>query len=190
MVVVKDGVGFYVNCIFVFYMNEVVSFILVGEFIEYIDKLLVKFGFLVGFVKLFDEVGIDVGMKIILFLVEVFGDCFIVLFVFDKVFVDGCKGKKNKKGFYLYEGKKSGKEVDESIYLLFGLFLFLKLSEKEVVECCVLMMLNEVVCCFDEGVIRNVRDGDIGVIFGIGFLLFLGGFFCYMDIFGLLDVVV
>lgn len=95
LVVVKDGVGFYVNCILVLYMNEVVNFIFDGEFIEYIDKLLVKFGFFVGFVKLFDEVGIDVGIKIILFFVEVFGECFIVLSVFDKVFVDGRKGKKN-----------------------------------------------------------------------------------------------
>lgn len=50
-------------------------------------------------------------------------------------------------------------------------------------------MLNEVVCCFEEGVICNLCDGDIGVIFGIGFLLFLGGLFCYMDQFGIKKVV-
>lgn len=80
--------------------------------------------------------------------------------------------------------------MDELIYELFGLLFFVKLSEKEVVECCVLMMFNEVVCCLDEGVICNVCDGDIGVIFGIGFFLFLGGLFCYMDILGIKYVVV
>ena len=30
-------------------------------------------------------------------------------------------------------------------------------------------MLNEAVRCVDEQVIRSVRDGDIGAVFGIGF---------------------
>lgn len=170
-------------------MNEVVSLFLVGEFIEYIDKVLFNFGFLVGLVKLLDEVGIDVGIKIIFIFIDVFGECFIVLLVFDKVLVDECKGKKNKKGFYDYSGKKLGKVVDESIYLLLGVLLLKSCSELEILECCVLMMFNEVVCCLDEGVICSVRDGDIGVIFGIGFLLFFGGFFCYMDQLGVVKVV-
>lgn len=33
-------------------------------------------------------------------------------------------------------------------------------------------------------------DGDIGVVFGIGFLLFFGGLFCYIDFFGVGEVVV
>ena len=71
-VVVKDGAGFYVNRILAPYMNEAANLILDGEPIEHIDKSLVKFGFPVGPVKLLDEVGIDVGTKIIPFLVEAF----------------------------------------------------------------------------------------------------------------------
>ena len=47
-----------------------------------------------------DEVGIDVGTKIIPFLVEAFGDRFTAPSAFDKVLADGRKGKKNQKGFY------------------------------------------------------------------------------------------
>ena len=188
-VVVKDGAGFYVNRILAPYMNEAANLILDGEPIEHIDKSLVKFGFPVGPVKLLDEVGIDVGTKIIPFLVEAFGDRFTAPSAFDKVLADGRKGKKNQKGFYSYEGKKPGKEVDESIYSLLGLSPSAKLSEKEVAERCVLMMLNEAARCLDEGVIRNARDGDIGAIFGIGFPPFLGGPFRYMDTLGIKHVV-
>ena len=188
-VVVKDGAGFYVNRILAPYMNEAANLILDGEPIEHIDKSLVKFGFPVGPVKLLDEVGIDVGTKIIPFLVEAFGERFTAPSAFDKVLADGRKGKKNQKGFYSYEGKKPGKEVDESIYELLGLSPSAKLSEKEVAERCVLMMLNEAARCLDEGVIRNARDGDIGAIFGIGFPPFLGGPFRYMDTLGIKHVV-
>lgn len=188
-VVVKDGAGFYVNRILAPYMNEAANLILDGEPIEHIDKSLVKFGFPVGPVKLLDEVGIDVGTKIIPFLVEAFGERFTAPSAFDKVLADGRKGKKNKKGFYHYEGKKPGKEVDESIYELLSLSPSSKLSEKEVAERCVLMMLNEAARCLDEGVIRNARDGDIGAIFGIGFPPFLGGPFRYMDTLGIKHVV-
>ncbi|WP_421134728.1 fatty acid oxidation complex subunit alpha FadJ [Alteromonas sp. A079] len=188
-VVVKDGAGFYVNRILAPYMNEAANLILDGEPIEHIDKSLVKFGFPVGPVKLLDEVGIDVGTKIIPFLVEAFGERFTAPSAFDKVLADGRKGKKNQKGFYKYEGKKPGKEVDETIYSLLGLTPSSSLSEKEVAERCVLMMLNEAARCLDEGVIRNARDGDIGAIFGIGFPPFLGGPFRYMDTVGIKQIV-
>lgn len=180
-IVVKDGAGFYVNRILAPYMNEAANLLLAGEPIEHIDKSLVKFGFPVGPVKLLDEVGIDVGTKIIPILMEQFGDRFKSADAFDKVLADDRKGKKNKRGFYSYQGKKPGKEVDETIYPLVGVEPKKTLSGKEAAERCVLMMLNEAAMCLDEGVIRNPRDGDIGAIFGIGFPPFLGGPFRYMD---------
>lgn len=188
-VVVKDGAGFYVNRILAPYMNEAACLLLAGEPVEHIDKSLVKFGFPVGPVKLLDEVGIDVGTKIIPFLVEQFGSRFEAPGAFDKVLADDRKGKKNGKGFYAYGGKKPGKEVDESIYSVLGVTPSKKLSEKAIAERCVLMMLNEAARCLDEGVIRNARDGDIGAIFGIGFPPFLGGPFRYMDSLGVQNVV-
>ncbi len=180
-IVVKDGAGFYVNRILAPYMNEAANILLSGEPIDHIDKSLVKFGFPVGPVKLLDEVGIDVGTKIIPFLVEQFGSRFQSEDAFDKILADGRKGKKNGRGMYLYTGKKPGKEVDESVYELLNIVPTQNKSASEIAERCVLMMLNEAAMCLDEGVIRSARDGDIGAIFGIGFPPFLGGPFRYMD---------
>lgn len=184
-IVVKDGAGFYVNRILAPYMNEAAYLLLSGEPVDHVDKSLVKFGFPVGPVKLLDEVGIDVGTKIMPFLIAQFGSRFKAPDAFDKILADGRKGKKNGKGFYLYDGKKPGKAVDESVYGLLGVTPSSTLNEKAVVERCVLMMLNEAARCLDEGVIRSARDGDIGAIFGIGFPPFLGGPFRYMDALGI-----
>ncbi|WP_340677903.1 fatty acid oxidation complex subunit alpha FadJ [Paraglaciecola sp.] len=188
-IVVKDGAGFYVNRILAPYMNQAAELLLAGEPIDQIDKALVKFGFPVGPIKLLDEVGIDVGLKIGPILEAQFGERFASVAGFDKVLADDRKGKKNKKGFYLYTGKKPGKEVDESIYTLLGVTPNNKLSHALIAERCVLTMLNEAAMCLDEGVIRSARDGDIGAIFGIGFPPFLGGPFRYMHTLGIDHVV-
>jgi 3-hydroxyacyl-CoA dehydrogenase/enoyl-CoA hydratase/3-hydroxybutyryl-CoA epimerase len=132
-----------------------------------------------------DEVGIDVGTKIIPFLVAEFGERFTAPDAFQVVIDDDRKGKKNEKGFYDYSVKAKGKTVDESIYTLLGLTPNPTMNDKHMIQRCVYLMLNEAARCLDEGVIRSARDGDIGTIFGIGFPPFLGGPFRYMDKIGI-----
>ncbi|MFT7505914.1 MAG: 3-hydroxyacyl-CoA dehydrogenase/enoyl-CoA hydratase/3-hydroxybutyryl-CoA epimerase, partial [Gammaproteobacteria bacterium] len=72
-IVVKDGAGFYVNRILAPYMSEAGFLAMEGQPIDAIDRALVKFGFPVGAFKLLDEVGIDVGTKIIPILISQFG---------------------------------------------------------------------------------------------------------------------
>lgn len=188
-IVVKDGAGFYVNRILAPYMSEAANLVLDGEPIDKIDKVMVKFGFPVGPLKLMDEVGIDVGTKIIPFLVAEFGDRFTAPDAFQVVIDDDRKGKKNNKGFYDYSAKAKGKTVDESIYTLLGLTPNPTMSDQHMIQRCVYLMLNEAARCLDEGVIRSARDGDIGTIFGIGFPPFLGGPFRYMDKIGITKLV-
>ncbi len=184
-IVVKDGAGFYVNRILAPYMSEAGYLAMEGQPLDDIDKTLIKFGFPVGPFKLLDEVGIDVGTKIIPILMQQFGDRFSAPGAFDKLLKNDRKGKKNNAGFYTYDGKNAGKDVDESVYDLLGISPVKKYTENTVIERTVFLMLNEAARCLEEGVIRNPRDGDIGAIFGIGFPPFRGGPFRYIDELGI-----
>ena len=188
-IVVKDGAGFYVNRILAPYMNESARLVLEGEPIEAVDGALVKFGFPVGPMKLMDEVGIDVAAKVAPIMADELGDRFRAPDALGKLLDDERKGKKNKKGFYAYSGKKPGKSVDESVYGLLGISPSAKLGGDEIAQRTVLLMLNEAAYCSDEGIIRSARDGDIGAIFGIGFPPFRGGPFRYMDAVGVAEIV-
>ncbi len=186
-IVVKDKAGFYVNRILAPYMNEAAHILLANEPIEQLDGALLDFGFPVGPITLLDEVGVDIGAKIMPILFNELGERFKGPDVFDTLLNDGRKGRKSGKGFYTYKGKK--KEVDKSVYKLLNLTPESKLSDSDIALRCVLPMLNEAVRCLDDGIIRSARDGDIGAIFGIGFPPFLGGPFRYMDQFGLKELV-
>ncbi len=186
-IVVQDKAGFYVNRILAPYMNEAAHILLSNEPIEVLDGALLDFGFPVGPITLLDEVGVDIGAKIIPILVNELGQRFQGPDVFDTLLNDGRKGRKSGKGFYQYKGKK--KNVDKSVYKLLKLTPEASMSEKDIALRCVLPMLNEAVRCLDEGIIRSPRDGDIGAIFGIGFPPFLGGPFRFMDSYGLKELV-
>ncbi|EGA68448.1 multifunctional fatty acid oxidation complex subunit alpha [Vibrio sinaloensis DSM 21326] len=186
-IVVKDSAGFYVNRILAPYMNESAQILMSGEPIGHLDNALLNFGFPVGPITLLDEVGVDIGAKIMPILVNELGERFQGPDVFDTLLNDGRKGRKSGKGFYTYKGKK--KEVDKSVYKLLGLSPESKMAQQDMAMRCVLPMLNEAVRCLDEGIIRSPRDGDIGAIFGIGFPPFLGGPFRYMDQIGVKKLV-
>ncbi|EMK3758726.1 fatty acid oxidation complex subunit alpha FadJ, partial [Providencia rettgeri] len=197
-IVVGDDAGFYVNRILAPYLCEAAQCLVEGESIEQIDRALVEFGFPLGPFNLLDEVGIDVGTKILPILVERFGERFNAPDLLDKVVKDGRKGKKNSKGFYeyghsssklLFWKKNSKRQVDKTIYSLIGVTPNSRLSKADIAQRCVMMMLNEAARCLDENIIRNARDGDVGAVFGIGFPPFFGGPFRYMDSLGIAKTV-
>lgn len=182
-IVVKDAAGFYVNRILAPYIAEAGRLLAEGEPVERIDRLLTKAGFPVGPFNLLDEVGLDVGSKIVPVLESAFGSRFAAPATFAKLLEDGRKGRKSGKGFYLYpsKGKKGPRPVDDSIYKLLGVEPQPRLAEEELVDRCLLLMLNEAARCHDEGIVASARDGDIGAVFGIGFPPFLGGPFRDLD---------
>jgi len=186
-IVVGDSAGFYVNRILAPYINEALRCLVEGEPVEHIDRALVKFGFPIGPIQLLDEVGIDVGTKIMPVLEQAYGERFTPPPALNAILADDRRGRKNSRGFYLYPagGKNNKKQVDVTIYRLLGVTPAVHLNSEILAERCVMMLLNEAARALDEGVISRVRDGDIGGVFGIGFPPFLGGPFCYMNQLGI-----
>ena len=180
VIVVKDKPGFYVNRALTPYMNEVGWLLEEGVSIEDIDAAMVDWGFPVGPIQLTDELGIDVAAKVGKVMMDALGERFAAPGGFDKLIADDRMGRKNGRGFYLYEdGERKG--VDPSVYEVLGVTPGTTLARTEIQDRLALQMVNEAARCLEEGILRSARDGDIGAIFGIAFPPFLGGPFTYAD---------
>ena len=111
-IVVKDGPGFYTTRILSPMLNEVILLMEEGAIPNDIDRAMRQFGYPIGPVALLDEVGIDVGAHVTKELSPMFakrgmaGSGSLM-----QLFARGYCGKKNKKGFYIYEGKKERAET-------------------------------------------------------------------------------
>jgi 3-hydroxyacyl-CoA dehydrogenase/enoyl-CoA hydratase/3-hydroxybutyryl-CoA epimerase len=180
VIVVRDGAGFYTTRVLAPYLNEAARLIEEGAAVEDVDRAMLDFGFPVGPIALLDEVGIDVGAKVAKVLHQRFGDRLTPPASMARVIEDGRLGRKNRKGFYTYDGGK--KRVDASVYALLPDGARRRhVDPKRVQERLAFAFLNEAVLCLQEGILRSPRDGDVGAIFGLGFPPFLGGPFRYLD---------
>jgi 3-hydroxyacyl-CoA dehydrogenase/enoyl-CoA hydratase/3-hydroxybutyryl-CoA epimerase len=114
---------------------------------------------------------------------QAFGDRLGTPDLLEKFVEEGRLGRKSKKGFYTYDGKK--KRVDQSVYALIPYGTHRKsFDREEMAQRCALQLVNEAARCLEENVLRNPRDGDVGAIFGLGFPAYLGGPFRYADSLG------
>lgn len=185
-IVVKDGPGFYTTRILAPYINEALVLFEEGADLLQLDKAMKKFGFPVGPITLIDEVGIDVGAHINKGELEEFfrkrGGQSTDLII--RMAEAGFKGKKNRKGFLLYD-EKTGRKVRGKVNADVLKFVPGRkpraFSDTEIQDRMALIMVNEAVHCLQEGIIKAPRDGDIGAVFGLGFPPFLGGPFRFID---------
>jgi len=180
VIVVNDGVGFYTSRVLSPMMNEAAHLVAEGVPIEKIDTAMLDWGFPVGPIKLTDEVGIDVGAKVGVIMLEAFGERMSGPEGMENLIKDNRLGRKNGRGFYLYGGKKKG--VDESVYDVLGVTPDNKnVSAEDIAWRCALRLVDEACRCFGEGILRSARDGDVGAVFGLGFPPFRGGPFRFVD---------
>jgi 3-hydroxyacyl-CoA dehydrogenase/enoyl-CoA hydratase/3-hydroxybutyryl-CoA epimerase len=166
-------------------LNEAVLLLGEGAAVEAIDRAMLRFGFPVGSITLMDEVGIDVGAHV----GEVFAPMMAARGVqgddsLKRMVEAGYAGRKNRKGFYCYDGDKRGKQVNEDVYQFFGGPERKKIDPDHIVARLSLAFCNEAVWCLQEEIIANPADGDLGAILGLGFPPFRGGPFRYLDTLG------
>ncbi len=187
-IVVRDGPGFYTTRVLGPYLNEICHLIGEGVPIDEIDHAMVAWGFPIGPVALMDEVGIDVGAKIVDILADAFGPRMTPPDNFARLLADERRGRKNGRGFYLYEdGKRQG--VDPSVYDVLGAPAGIRLARRTLRDRLITVFVNEAARCLEEGIITSPRDGDVGAVLGLGFPPFRGGPFTYTDQVGAADIV-
>ena len=185
-VVVKDGPGFLVNRLLVPWMSEAIFLLQDGMSIEKLDRIYThKFGMPMGPCRLLDEVGLDVGIKVVKIFNKSLGSRMEIPKLMEKMEKSDRLGKKNGKGFYLYDDRGKQLSVDKSIYQELGLQPNDKLEEKEVVERGVFRMINEAaMAMLEEKICDNPQQCDLAMIMGTGFPPFRGGLLKYADTLG------
>ncbi|MBM4250973.1 MAG: fatty acid oxidation complex subunit alpha FadJ [Deltaproteobacteria bacterium] len=181
VIIVKDGPGFYTTRTLSFLLNEGCLMLEEGASIEAIDTAMIKFGFPVGPIALIDEVGIDVGTHVLETISGAFPSRLIAPKSLTAIADSGRLGRKNNKGFYIYENGKK-KEPDHTVLeLIPPPANSEKMSADDIVERCLLVFVNESIRCLEDGILTSPYDGDVGAVFGLGFPPFWGGPFKFAD---------
>jgi 3-hydroxyacyl-CoA dehydrogenase/enoyl-CoA hydratase/3-hydroxybutyryl-CoA epimerase len=97
-IVVNDSPGFFANRILSPYMAEAATLLEEGVSIEDLDRAMTSWGYPVGPITLYDEVGLDVAQKAGKIMAEAFADRMTPSTVIDKMVADKRLGRKNGKG--------------------------------------------------------------------------------------------
>ena len=194
-VVARDSFGFIGNRMMLDgYFREAEVLLLEGATPIQVDTALENFGFAMGPQRVSDLGGNDVGTKarLQLFKRESRPDPYFV--VADRLTEMGRLGQKTGRGFYLYpNGSREIVPDPEVISLIEELasergILRREISEQEIVERCILSLINVGAMVLEEGV--AARAGDIDVVWtsGYGFPRHVGGPMFYADTLGLSHV--
>ncbi len=143
-------------------------------------------GMPLGPLQLVDETSIDLGAKIARATKAAMGDAYPDDAVDEVIFWmegEGRMGRKAKAGFYAYDeaGKRQG--------LWEGLAAKYPRAETqpdvtEVQHRLLFVQVLEAVRALEEGVLEDIREGDVGAILGWGFAPWSGGPFSWLDILG------
>ncbi len=183
-IVVNDCPGFLVNRILAPFLNESAYLLEQGVSIESIDKAVLNFGMPMGACRLMDEVGIDVCSHVGEIMEAGLGPRAKANQLSHKAVEAGLLGKKNGKGFYLYDDSGKQQDINPDILKLLP-DQKTEMDETTIQMRLILPMINEAANILDEKIVDSADTVDLGLIFGIGFPPFRGGLLKYADSEGL-----
>ncbi|RJL04984.1 3-hydroxyacyl-CoA dehydrogenase NAD-binding domain-containing protein [Paracoccus siganidrum] len=185
-IVVNDARFFYANRCIIPYINEGVRMVAEGVNPVLVENAAKMMGMPLGPLQLVDETSIDLGVKIATATRAAMGDAYpdgavdeVIFWMADQ----GRLGRKSNAGFYAYDdqGKRQGLwEGLAARYPEAG-------DQPELTEVQHRLMFVqslEAVRALEDGVLEDIREGDVGAILGWGFAPWSGGPFSWLDIMG------
>jgi 3-hydroxyacyl-CoA dehydrogenase/enoyl-CoA hydratase/3-hydroxybutyryl-CoA epimerase len=186
-IVVNDSRGFYTSRVVTTYIGEGQRMLIEGVPAAMVENAGKLAGMPVGPLALNDEVAVDLTLKIMDATRADLGEDAVPAepyrLIHEMVVKCGRLGRKNGKGFYDYADAPGGKKR-----LWAGLAELCppvkdpdRLDFAELKQRLLVIQALETARCFEEGVLTDVREADVGSILGFGFAPFTGGTLSYID---------
>jgi 3-hydroxyacyl-CoA dehydrogenase/enoyl-CoA hydratase/3-hydroxybutyryl-CoA epimerase len=185
-IVVNDARFFYANRCIIPYINEGIRMVAEGVAPALVENAAKQAGMPLGPLQLVDETSIDLGVKIAKATKAAMGEAYPDGAVDEVIFWmadEGRLGRKTSAGFYDYDEKGKRQGLWDGLDTQFP-----RAAEQpdvtEVQNRLLLAQVLEAVRALDEGVLADIREGDVGAILGWGFAPWSGGPFGWLDIVG------
>jgi 3-hydroxyacyl-CoA dehydrogenase/enoyl-CoA hydratase/3-hydroxybutyryl-CoA epimerase len=186
-IAVNDFRGFYTSRVFGTYPEEGMNMVAEGIAPAIVENVGRMAGMPMGALEVSDSVGIDTMLKICRESAKAMGRSYeqnptgdLVAWIVES---QGRVGRKAGKGFYVYND--AGKP--DHLYPAIRDKIPPKITEcppemrVELTKRFLYRQCVEVARCFEEGVITDARDADVGSILAWGFAPYSGGVCSYMD---------
>ncbi|WP_417741092.1 3-hydroxyacyl-CoA dehydrogenase NAD-binding domain-containing protein [Salipiger sp.] len=185
-IVVNDARFFYANRCIIPYINEGIRMVAEGVDPALIENAAKLVGMPLGPLQLVDETSIDLGVKIAKATKAAMGDAYPDGAVDEVVFWmadEGRLGRKANAGFYDYDDKGKRQLLWEGLAAKYPVADD-QPSLTEVQHRLLFVQVLEAVRALEEGVLEDIREGDVGAILGWGFAPWSGGPFSWLDMLG------
>jgi len=187
-IVVNDSRGFYTSRVVGTYIREGHLMLTEGVPAAMIENIGKQSGMPVGPLSLNDEVAVDLAWKILKATEADLGaqaiDARQKALLEEMVEKRGRYGRKNAKGFYDYP-QTGPKRLWPGLAELQKVKLDPDTIDKQELKHRLLaIQALETARCFEEGVLTDVREADVGSILGFGYAPYSGGTLSYIDMMG------
>ena len=182
-IIVEDTRAFYANRCVHRFIAEGGNMLSEGVKPALIENGAKMAGMPVGPLSLQDEVAIDLAYKVMQQSKQDLGEQYVAGKtdpIIERMMELERYGRKNEKGFYVYEGrnKRLWEELDQ--FAVDGI-LDEQPPVEDVQDRILYTQAIEAARCFAEGVIDDPRQADLGSIFGWGFPPYTGGVVSFID---------
>ncbi|MBE9398926.1 enoyl-CoA hydratase/isomerase family protein [Pontibacterium sp. N1Y112] len=172
--------GFIGNRMYQSYQREAGLLLLEGATPAQVDRALYQFGMAMGPFAVADMSGIDISYMMRKALTPEQYDT-RAFTVHDRLVESDRKGQKTGAGFYRYEGGEGAGVNDPEVLALIESvadelgFERREISDAEIIERCMLGLVNEGAHIVEEGIAGSASDIDVVYVNGYGFPRHLGG---------------